>query len=261
MSDGFEKKLVTPAGYLSGLFAIVAFATFSLFVFEIGRRGLYAVVGWDYNFRSIADTLNLDNNKGLVGWDRAFLLLAIAVGAFYAASGVESFVEWAKKSPEQREVDRERSAKAFADLKATQDEEKQRLETEKAERKAARKPMSGWRRLWIVLSLVFGAFAAMLTWDPTHTEYVTLEAGQFTTWDNFWKLPKVEAATKNCGAGRVRGEYGWGGDTSPTYTLECPAKDPLGTSLLWALLPAVVMAAVGLIVRWIYRGFRPKPAA
>lgn len=227
----------------------------------MGRRGLYALVGWEYNFRSIADALKLDDNKGLFGWDRAFLYLAAAVATFYMAMWSEGFVEWAKKSPDQRKADRERKAKAQADFKAAEEAQKQRLATEKAERKAARKPMSGWRRLWIVLSIIFGAFAAILSWQPNHTEYVTIPTNQFTDWDSFWKIPKVEAVTTaNCGYGTIRGERSYGYDGTTTYRLECPAKDPLTTSLLWALVPAIVMAAVGLIVRWVYRGFRPKPA-
>lgn len=260
MSEGFEKKLIVPAGHVTTILALVAFGTFGVFLFQIAERGFYALVGWQYDFHSISDALHLNDNRGLYGWDRSFLFLAAAVGAFYSAMGVEAFVDWARKSPEQRQRDRERAAEAKHAAKMAEAAERQRVEKEKKERKAARKPMSGWRRLWIVLSVIFGVAAGVVSWQPTYSEYVVVDPTTFKDWDEFWKLPMVETAMSNCGAGTIRARFAFGSGASTNYRLECPAKDPLTTSLLWALVPGLIMAAVGLIVRWVYRGFRPLAA-
>lgn len=149
---------------------------------------------------------------------------------------------------------------------------------------------SGWRRLWVVASILFGA---------------PILIGAFQSYRDFEYLTDVplyevrmraEAALRN-DMSCTRGDGQWTHRPAypersvramvPPYSREYPG-DPtvppreltnkiveqdlmnvsvecegtLPQSWWWmAILPAAFMAAVGLTVRWVYRGFRPSPSS
>lgn len=152
------------------------------------------------------------------------------------------------------------------------------------------RPWSGWRRLWVVLSLVTGLPLLWQAYQP-YTDYEYLD--RVAAYDARWMAEDALRSKMNCqpykGTWKPRAVYpeefvmrnvppiarpkGYESDafTPPkelwnkpakqqlyNISLECPGKIP-NENWWWALVPAALMAAVGLTVRWIYRGFRPKP--
>jgi len=128
-------------------------------------------------------------------------------------------------------------------------------------------PMSGWRRLWIVLSILTGIPTALVGWTEWYTEraFVTapeelhsLESKAFTKAMGDLALQQ-NPAMANCAPRTMRANASF--DWSYDITCTRPVALAAAIALLLALVPATLMAAVGLTVRWIYRGFRPPKLA
>lgn len=246
MSAGVEKRLIPAAVWAVVGFGMAAFLFGTAFAIAVVRRVGAAEFGWQYHFQSINDYLRLRQPhppKGLT-YDRSWLLLVAASLSGWAVSGLQSFIEWAEKSPEER-----RSERAYAKEASVKKAQREREERER--RKFARKPMSGWRRLWIVLSILFAVPTFLLVYDSYSTAFADI------AWngDNnaFWAAAYSEPALRECDWPTAKAEPAIG-----TYSMvTCKTNDPFMPALLWSLFPAVLMAAVGLTIRWIYRGFRP----
>ena len=199
-------------------------------------------------------------------WDRSFFLI---VGGFtlshWANDGGDELVRWLSETPSQRAAARV-AAKEKTELAAGN--EKRRKEAEELERprkRSDRLPMSGWRRLWIVLSILIGVPTLLIAYhDGSHVNaYITADQKiQSLTGQQFWDQLALQAKRERSELGscipatvRMEHAYEW------SYSITCDRNDALVPALLWALLPAALMWAVGKTMRWIYRGFRPVPAA
>jgi hypothetical protein len=109
----------------------------------------------------------------------------------------------------------------------------------------------GWQRLWIVLSILFGVPAFLIAYDINSRGFAEVAwAG-----DNqaFWKAARQAPGLANCDWSTAKSDSSFDGSAF----VSCKTTDPLTPALLWALFPAALMAAIGLTVRWVYRGFRP----
>lgn len=252
MSASFEKRLIRPAEWVMTVLSVATLLIVGAFISVLFSRAAHALFGWQYHFESIRDYLRLgpQARNTLFDWDRSFLFLPAAVATFYAAYGVQTFIEWAQTSPEQQRQQAQRRKREVLENHLKAEREK------KAARKAAKKPMSGWRRLWIVLSIIFGVFAAIISWQPTRHDYVQV-SNTIKTNDDLWGTSQMQDELTHCVPYSAKATYAYGYGSTYTYVVECDEKDPVTTSFLWALFPALLMAVVGLTVRWIYSGFRP----
>lgn len=197
----------------------------------------------------------------LFNLDRVWWLLFIGPGILAGlATGLSDFLEWLMRSPEERAAARERRAKLESERVQ---KEQQRREEAKRLRKEKSKPMSGWRRLWIVLSIVLGIPVFAIAYDDRSRIYTTLEPNQYVQslqgqefWDALFEQSlHEERSTRSCLISTVRmesfGQY---------YSVSCE-RDPTDViieALLLALIPGLFMLLVGLTIRWIYRGFKPQ---
>jgi hypothetical protein len=256
MSVSVQKPLIRTADYLATALALAMLVFASTFIWALGARAAEVLFGWHYHFQSIGDYLGIHVAVGKPGraileWDRSFLLLAAGVVSGYSFVGTQWLVDRAQMSPEQRERVRQNAREQRRAVANNLELEREK----KAARKAAKKPMSGWRRLWIVSSVLFGVFAGIIAWQPTRHDYVQVSNAVKTNVD-LWATPQMRDEVIRC-AGGMKATYVWGDSSTYTYVVDCDNPDPLTASLLWACVPAIVMATVGLTVRWIYRGFRP----
>lgn len=122
--------------------------------------------------------------------------------------------------------------------------------------------LSGWRRLWIVLSVLSGVPVGLIAWDTWKTELAFVTAddrAQNLPRDAFIKAMNAKAREQNpnmanCANHTTRGQNVGGWD----YEISCARPLPLVAliAFLFALLPGAVMALCGLTIRWVYRGFR-----
>lgn len=153
------------------------------------------------------------------------------------------------------------------------------------------RPWSGWRRLWVVLSVLLGAPILAFSFAP-YSDYKYLE--KVPLYEIRYQAEDAIRNDMNCYRGRgqwrsyaeypaqsvkkivtVRPPYV--GQDSASYAAESPPKELwgkeveqplynvsvscLGNAPQWwwwmAVLPALFMAIVGFIARWVNRGFRP----
>jgi hypothetical protein len=256
MSASVLKRVILTGQWIVEGLGIATVLFGSAFVCAIATRAADALFGWNYHFESIGNFLGIHVAMGELGrkvleWDRSFLLLGAALATGYSATGIQGFIDWAQKSPEQREQARQRARQqARAASEAAAKNLKFQRE-QKAARKATKRPMSGWRRLWIVLSILFGLPAFLLAYDSSSSAYADI------AWngDNkaFWSAAYADPALRDCDWQTAKAA-----DAVGAYVMvSCNTEHPLFPALLWALAPAFLMAVVGLAVRWIYRGFRP----
>jgi len=113
--------------------------------------------------------------------------------------------------------------------------------------------MSGWRRLWIVLSILLGVPAGLIAYDAQRHyvyERYTVETAQAGVDNEGRRAMRICSQVPRIAA--RQDEYG------PDYTLSfsCKPKNAGFLAFLWALLPGALLAAIGLTSRWIYRGFK-----
>jgi hypothetical protein len=199
-------------------------------------------------------------NKAL-RWDRAWWLLLIGPAAMFAlSSGMGELSTDLRKSA--REQARERRIKrqhdtAFAKLEAKSRQQRQR--------RAGRSPMSGWKRLWIVLSLLAGVpiFLIQYNEDTNTTVYHTPSRSIAALKDQafwnalYWEAHAKQPSLKGCILPTVemkKESYGLG------YSIECERTfvSAANPAIFYAAFPALFMWLVGWTLHWVYRGFRPN---
>jgi len=115
--------------------------------------------------------------------------------------------------------------------------------------------MSGWRRLWVVASILLGAptlLIAMSVKDFQESMRNEKDVSVATRWVNDTTLEMRSRCNPKEVAKAEWDSYG-GGYTGYAY---CTTKQQIALSFLFALLPGALLAALGLTIRWIYRGFR-----
>ncbi len=244
-----ERRLGDLAEKVVDIFALICVLACLWFAVVLAQRGVYALLGWNYHFQSIGDYLHLhEPHKKIESWDRSFLLVGIAFLAGGIAGGFSDAATWLRKTPEERR--RERDIRKAAE-RAVNEEKSRKV----AERRAARKPMSGWRRLWIVASLLFGALTYLVAYDNYRRASALMDFNGDS--EAFWMAAHHNRELGNCIWATAKADH-W---TGTTYMISCQNADPWLFASLWAFLPAIILAVVGITVRWVYRGFRPKTAS
>jgi hypothetical protein len=116
----------------------------------------------------------------------------------------------------------------------------------------ARRPMSPSRRLWIVLSILLGVLSAMVAYKENSHAFAIVEDPDGMADQAFWGKAKADPGLSNCNWNTARHDAPYDGHAMVT----CDTRDPFTPALLWALMPAALMAAFILIVR---RTYPPKP--
>ncbi len=118
---------------------------------------------------------------------------------------------------------------------------------------------TGWERLLIVLSVLFGVPSAMIAYDQNDEAYAYVsysidELGNTA----FWQKARTEPALKNCQWPTANAQYNqYGKDT----TIRCDNDPPYGEAIKWFFLPGIVMWFIGAVLGWVISGFRkPKSA-
>lgn len=124
--------------------------------------------------------------------------------------------------------------------------------------------MSGWKRLWVVLSLLIGApiFLVQFGEDRSVNAYHSPSQATAALKDQaFWNALYREAnatqpALKGCILDSVKMSQEFYG---PDYHIECERSfiSAAYPAILYALFPALFMWLLGWTVNWVYRGFRP----
>jgi hypothetical protein len=215
------------------------------FIGSLMTRGFYALVAWEYPFVSIGTFFGIEGvHEDFLGWDRSLLLLGLSIASGMGAAGFIDLSEWARATPNERRLKREQARRAVAKQHG---EERQ----ERAARKAARKPMSGWRRLWIALSVLFAIPTAFLAYEVNSRLGATI--AYIGDDEKFWRSAHEEPDLSGCNWRTAEATF----RTGNGWWVACQAHDPITPAFLWALVPALLMAVGGLLVRWVYRGFRP----
>lgn len=111
--------------------------------------------------------------------------------------------------------------------------------------------LGGWWRIWVVASVLLGAFVLLVSAD-TNDIY------------NYAQSPtRAEAETyARSESIRLCGAPGYG-SVSPKYdnsafeaTVACRSSGLIARTFLFAFFPALILATIGLTLRWIIRGFR-----
>ena len=241
-----RERLFSIAGVAIALIYLACGVSVMVFVASIAERGVYSLFGWHYPFEAIGHFLRLTTpyqNK-VLSWDKSFLPLGIAAVLGTLAGVLSDCLEWVNKSAEQRRIEKQA---ALDKLQADKDGQRERA----AVRRARRKPMSGWRRLWIVLSVVLGGISFAIALDAySRASAVVPYHGNGDT--AFWQRAQESPSLRDCEAATMKAEF----ETGDGWWVSCQNGDPYTPAFLWAIVPAVFMAAVGLTLRWIYKGFR-----
>ena len=113
--------------------------------------------------------------------------------------------------------------------------------------------MSGWRRLWITASILLGIPAILLGYEAEKHHIGYVDKYQGDTNGSFWKRAQGMPSLKDCDWGSATSSHMFGN----SYRIQCNNPSRYFDAFLWGLLPALLMALIGLTARWIYRGFRP----
>jgi hypothetical protein len=242
----WKQRLNVGSDVAIGVLAIASFLCGMAFVAICAERGVYSLAGWNYQFEPISHYLHVaDRRERILSWDKSWLLAGIALATGCLASWIGDFRQWLNKTPEQRRAD----AQAERDRLSTEQASKKERA---AMRKQNRKPMSGWRRLWIVLSVIFGALAFTEAWhDYSHASAWVAYDGNSVA---FWARARADEGLRGCDVSTMRTGYQSGNG----WWVSCDTSDPFTPALLWFFAPGMAMAVIGLTVRWIWRGFRPR---
>lgn len=196
-------------------------------------------------------------------WDRAWWLLLIAPLALSGfAMGLGESAEDLKRTARQRA--RARQLKREHDKAFAASESQARRQRS---RRTERKPMSGWKRLWIVLSLLMGAPIFLIQYGEDSSAYVTHWPSDATAaltgqafWDAlYWEAHAKQPSLQGCILSTAELEKdAYGG--SYTITCERTFGSAIYPAILYALFPALFLWLVGWTINWVYRGFRPAKA-
>ena len=114
--------------------------------------------------------------------------------------------------------------------------------------------MSGWRRLWIVASILLGIPALIIGYDSEKQFSSYQDAIGNESNAAFWARVRLAPALEDCDWGSAKAEHSYG----KSYRITCRNPNRHVAALMWASLPAFLLALVGLTLRWIYHGFRPS---
>ena len=205
--------------------------------------------------------LNLDEpHGGVLGWDRSIWLIGVGYIACRLAMAIHDRLS---TTPDERAAKRAQ-AKREAETEASEQRHRVKAKAlERSRKKANRPSMSGWRRLWIVLSILLGVPAFLIAYQDGSRGYAYIDASQETRslkgqqfWNQLFEQAKHDRTElRSCIPATVRMDhsYEW------SYSITCDRRDAFFPALLWALLPATLMWFIGKTIRWIYRGFRPLP--
>lgn len=249
-----------------GLFFVGILA--SIYGFVCLVTGLWGLV-WNGQFdgQPFWQFLGLEETqRTILNWDRsAFLIVGGIVFCTVVADVGDSAMAWLSKTPEQRASERA-LAQEEADRNAWNEKlRKEAAKLDNARKSASRPPMSGWRRLWIVLSILSGVPVFLIAYSDASSgnAYITadekirsLEGQEF--WNKLFEQAKRERPElQSCELATLQmtHSYDW------SYSVTCDRRNAFLPALLWALFPAVVMWTVGKTTRWVYRGFRPPKTA
>jgi len=119
--------------------------------------------------------------------------------------------------------------------------------------------MSGWRRLWIVLSVLFAIPTYIIAADNDDAR----GSASNLTFEEVQKTYVVSLIKEPCEANTATSfttvAYA-PNDPVTRYNLEasCKRAGYQERAFMIALIPAFLMALAGLTARWVYRGFRPR---
>jgi|JI10StandDraft_1071094.scaffolds.fasta_scaffold416410_2 hypothetical protein len=246
MDENNEGRLVKWIDGLNAGIIIAVTLSVGLGLFSVGSRFFSYLSGNGWPHRSASAAFGLESGRIFSG-DVAWWLLLFIPFILLALSGYTDDI------------------RKWAVLRHTQS------------REGEMKTMSGWRRLWIVLSIIFGLAAGSIDYFSNKRLFQSFEATQeklnkvppvMTMIGGapilsslkgdalFWEAVRREIDLTRCAA-PAHAEPSYGG----AYWISCPLKRDLVPTVGWALLPALIMAAAGLTCRWIYRGFRGQPKA
>jgi hypothetical protein len=245
-----------------GLAFLLAFASF---VWGVGvlLSGLWhAMFGDGYPMEPFWRFAGLSSPPHKVlEWDRTWylaIIIPLALGGVGMA--VSEGLEDSRRTPRERA--RLRSRQREGDRNFAKQEDQRRSS---ARMRASRKPMSGWRRLWIALSLVFGLPLFLVQFSEDREAYAYHYASSVLAGfdvETHGGLIFREASAKrpdlnDCNTSSINMSRA----ASGAYEIRCTRSvwSAMFPALWFAILPAIAMAGVGLAVRWIYRGFRPAP--
>ena len=271
-SHGLSGLFIKPLEWTAiGLF-LAALASVSVGLSAVAH-GLWALFQHGHyagqEFRLAINRPELDRKVFAI--DKSWwLTLILPALAFQSAGAIWKLSEWVALDPQERQQRREKvraEAKAKGDdaraaLRARDDQA--RIDKEEQRRvKMNKSPMSGWRRLWIVLSVLLGVPAFAIAYGNASKAYVYEEPSDYVKTlqgqgyaDAYFAEAKRSHTELNAcilSTARVEGN-----------SITCD-RDPYNAALAgigWALLPAMIMMAFGLTIRWVYRGFRsPKASA
>jgi hypothetical protein len=200
-------------------------------------------------------------------WDRAWwLTLILPASLGMLASVLSDSANWLRQSPQQRAEARRAGRENLRRAQENVQLDQEKVKAAKQIAKENRKPMSGWKRLWIVLSVVIGAPVFAATHSMGAKAYVSVQPsaevrelqGQ-AFWNALFEQAKREhRSVRSCVLPTVRMQSSFG----TYYSVECDRLTINVTieAFLLAFLPALAMWIVGVTSRWVYRGFRSAKA-
>lgn len=120
--------------------------------------------------------------------------------------------------------------------------------------------MTGWQRLWLVFSLLFGVPAWFLGYEAYKTATFLVEMPVQPTSSKverdklFWQRAYAHHEAEPC-RGALSISYSF--SDSHYVTCDTPTRGR-ANALQWALLPGLIFGVIGYTIGWIIRGFRPK---
>lgn len=259
---GFSRVVPRVAELLISTAVLAAFASATVGIIFLVQGVWPMLTGGDFAGQSLGHFLNLQEPyHKILNLDRIWWLVLIAPALLMTLVGAASdAAEWASRSPmERREAARKRRE---IDQRLT---EKRRQKAEEAKKqksraKLGRGPMSGWRRLWIVLSLIIGVPVFAIAYDDASQVYISIEPNDRVKELNgqeFWNALYQQAREQYRSAkGCYRESIAMRHLYENQYSITCE-RSAFFDALFFAALPSFFMWLVGLTIRWVYRGFRP----
>lgn len=122
--------------------------------------------------------------------------------------------------------------------------------------------MSGWKRLWIVLSILLGLVSGAMAFGQVnaidHEFAYQLNGIKFDP-AAFKARAEMEPALRNCEWSTAKATAGSGMSGSrQLFRVRCNDWRRYWITVLFSFLPALILSTIGLTVRWIWRGFKPN---
>lgn len=125
--------------------------------------------------------------------------------------------------------------------------------------------MTGWERIGVVLSLLFGVPAFYIAYDMNSKAYgyvypdevvKTLKGQLF--WDSLYLQAQKERPELYKGCIQRSVEMTAPSNNYGGYTITCEKtwKHAFKESIIWGFLPAILIWGIGLTIGWIVQGFR-----